>query len=76
MNKVIVVIKDFLDLFEREVQDHASDLAGHLLTHYLLNRLIDEVTNLVFHVRIVTKDCRYETKTFKVVSVNLRSRIS
>ena len=76
MNKVIVVIEDFLDLFEREVQDHASDLAGKILTHYLLNMLIDEVANLVFHVRIVTKDCRNETKTFKVVSVNLRSRIS
>ena len=76
MDKVIVVIEDFLDLFEREVQDHASDLAGKILTHYLLNMLIDEVANLVFHVRIVTKDCRNETKTFKVVSVNLRSRIS
>ena len=76
MDKVIVVIEDFLDLFEREVQDHASDLAGKSLTHYLLNRLIDEVTNLVYHVRIVTKDCRNETKTFKVVSVNLRIRIS
>ena len=76
MDKVIVVIEDFLDLFEREVQDHASDLAGKILTHYLLNMLIDEVANLVFHVRIVTKDCRNETKTFKVVSVNLRSCIS
>ena len=76
MNKVIVVIEDFLDLFEREVQDHASDLAGKILTHYLLNRLIDEVANLFFHVRIVMKDYRNETKTFKVVSGNLRSRIS
>ena len=76
MNKVIVVIKNFLDLFEREVQDHASDLAGKILTHQSLNMLIDEVADLVFHVRIVTKDCRNETKTFKIVSVNLRNRIS
>ena len=76
MNKVIVVIEDFLDLFEREVQDHASDLAGKILTHYILNRLIDEVANLFFHFRIVTKDYRNETKTFKVVSGNLRSHIS
>ena len=75
MNKVVVVVEDFLDLFEREFQDNASDLTGILFTHIPLNVLINEVANYVLNVLVVGCDYRDETKTFKVVSVNLRIQI-
>ena len=64
VEKVVVVVEDSLDLFEREVQDHASDLADELVTHDLLDVLIDEVADHVFHVLVVGSHCRYQTVSF------------
>ena len=64
MEKVVVVVEDSLDLFEREVQDHASDLADELVTDDLLDVLIDEVADHVLHVLVVGSHCGYQTVSF------------
>ena len=64
VEKVVVVVEDSLDLFEREVQDHASDLADELVTHDLLDVLVDEVADHVLHVLVVGSDCGYQTVSF------------
>ena len=75
MEKVVVVVEDSLDLFEREVQDHASDLADELVTHDLLDVLVDEVADHVLHVLVVGSHCRDEAMTFKVVIGDCRIQI-
>jgi hypothetical protein len=65
--KVVLVIEDSFDYFERKVQDHPSDLTRELVTHPLFNVLIDKVSNNIFHVFVFRNDCRYKKNSFSVV---------
>lgn len=61
VEEIVVVIKDSLDLFKWEVEDHASNLTNELVTDDLLNVLIDKVAYHIFHVFVVGSNCGYQT---------------
>ena len=58
--KAIVVQDVLLDLRNGQVNQHAGDLGRQFFTNYLLDVLVDELSDLVPVVRVLWDDSRIE----------------
>ena len=67
-----VVDEESTDVLHGEVDEHASDLGGSLLTSHGLNEFVDELTHLSLEVRVVRNDGWGKVSSLLVVSDNVR----
>lgn len=69
------IVEVALDLLNWEVDKHTSNLRSPLLTHKLLDVLINEFSNERFVVGVLGYNCGEVAETFLVVAVNQGIRI-
>ncbi len=69
------VVKVTLDLLDGEVNEHTSDLGSEAFTNELFNVGIDELTDHLLEVGILSENGGKVAETLLVVSVNLGVRV-
>ena len=72
MVETAVVLKVILDFFNRQINEHTSDLGGISFTNELFDEVIDESSNRFLKVRVIGSYDRENSQTLLVVSFDLR----
>ena len=69
------VVKVTLDLLDGEVDEHTSDLGSKAFANELFNIWVDEFTDHLLEVGVLSENGWEVTETLLVVSVNLGVRV-